>query len=306
MESAMSRSRIVMLALAMLVCCIASAARAQACEGGAYLNPQLFRGEAAHQSALAEQEMLNFMSRTGLPSAHLYPIKRVDDITANGRTPYCWAYANPIIGFTSGYKLVVVNTEPIHPAVLAITSIVPGAKPDAPAVPLKSLSPGEQKAVLEKMQRSRCFATTSGVEGAIVAAEGLCGNIEEVAPQTSVGQQGLIAKAAFAWEDQSWTGIATHEKAALTASLEGLAGRFETVHAARLVVIPTKGSSVGFGLYVHPSLTEAQIKKAVAVFRSLSTPSKPLAVALDLGAQFSFVEPSAEQVEKMRAAFGLH
>jgi hypothetical protein len=159
--------------------------------------------------------------------------------------------------------------------------------------------------VLERMQRSRCFGTTAGVEAAIVAAEGLCGGIEEVAPQAAVGQQGLIAKAAFAWEDAAWAGIATREGAALNASLKGLAGRFETVHAARLVVIPSKGTSVGFGLYVHPSLTDAQIKKAVAAFQGLSSPAKPLAVALDLGPEFTFITPAPEQIAKMRTAIGL-
>jgi hypothetical protein len=52
-------------------------------------------------------------------------------------------------------------------------------------------------------------------------------------------------------------------------------------------------------------VSDAQIKKAVAVFQGLTSPSKPLAVALDLGPQFSFVAPAADQVEKMRAAIGL-
>jgi hypothetical protein len=307
LEKIMTGSRIVPIALVLAAALTATAAQAQApaCEGGAYLNPQLFRGEAAHQSALAEQEMHNFMVRTGLPSTPIYSIKKVDDITSSGRTPYCWAYANPVIGFLSGYKLVVVNGEPIHPAVLAITSTSPGAKPDTGAIPLKSLSAAEQKAVLERMQRSRCFGTTAGVEAAIVAAEGLCGGIEEVAPQAAVGQQGLIAKAAFAWEDAAWAGIATREAAALSANLKGLAGRFESVHAARLVVIPSKGTSVGFGLYVHPSVTDAQIKKAVAAFQGLSSPARPLAVALDLGPEFTFITPSPEQIAKMRTAIGL-
>jgi len=307
LEKIMPGSRIVSIAFVLAAALAATTAQAQApaCEGGAYLNPQLFRGEAAHQSALAEQEMHNFMARTGLPSSPIYSIKKVDDITSSGRTPYCWAYTNPVIGFLSGYKLVVVNGEPIHPAVLAITAAAPSAKPDAAAIPLKNLSPAEQKAVLERMQRSRCFGTTAGVESAIVAAEGLCGGIEEVAPQAAVGQQGLIAKAAFEWDDKGWTGIATRESGTVNASLKGLAGRFETVHAARLVVIPTKGTSVGFGLYVHPSVTDAQIKKAVAAFQGLSAPAKPLAVALDLGPEFTFIAPSPEQITKMRAAIGL-
>ncbi|MBX3655779.1 MAG: hypothetical protein KF686_16470 [Ramlibacter sp.] len=291
--------------LALAATCLAPAALAQSCEGGAYLNPQLFRGEAAHQSAVAEQEMHAFIGRTGLPQSPLYSIKRVDDITASGRTPYCWTYANPVVGFLSGYKLVLVNTEPVHPAVLAITHVVPGAAADAPAVPLKSLPGPEQKAILDQLSRSKCFGTAAGVEAAIVKAEGLCGNVEDVAPQVAVGQQGLIAKAAFAWEEQAWAGIATREAPAMGTTLKGLAGRVEKVHSARLVVVPSRGTSVGFGLFVHPSVSDATIKKAVAAFQGLSTPSRPLAIALDLGQQFNFVTPTAEQVEKMRAAIGL-
>lgn len=301
----MPNIRFLSFALALAAPFGAQVAHAQTCEGGAYLNPQLFRGEAAHQSALAEQEMLTFMNRTGLPATPIYSIKRVDDITSSGRTPYCWAYVNPVIGLVSGYKPVVVNNEPIQPAVLAITNVVPGAKPDTGAVLLSSLPAAEQKVILERMQRSKCFGTTSGVETAIARAEGLCGNIEDVAAQAAVGQQGLIAKAAFAWEEQSWTGIATREASARNTSLKGLAGRFESIHRARLVVVPTKGTSVGFGLYVHPSVSDAAIKKAVATFQGLSSPSKPLAVALDLGPEFAFVAPSADQVQKMRAAIGL-
>lgn len=297
--------RFISLAFALAITCLAPAAQAQSCEGGAYLNPQLFRGEAAHQSALAEQEMHSFMSRTGLPATPIYSIKRVDDITASGRTPYCWTYANPVIGLLSGYKLVVVNNEPIQPAVLAITAAVPGAPPDAPAVQIKTLPAAQQKAILDQLTRSKCFGTAAGVEGAIAKAEGLCGNVEDVAAQATVGQQGLIAKAAFAWEEQAWAGIVTRESAALATSLKGLAGRSEKVHQARLVVVPTKGTSVGFGLYVHPSVSDAAVKKAVAAFQGLSAPARPLMVALDLGPQFSFVVPTADQVEKMRAAIGI-
>ena len=298
--------RLLPVALALAATCLATSAQAQAaCEGGAYLNPQLFRGEAAHQSAVAEQEMQAFIGRTGLPPAPLYSIKRVDDITASGRTPYCWTYSNPVIGLVSGYKLIVVNNEAIQPAVLALTNVVPGPQRDAVAVPLKSLREAEQKAVLDQLSRSKCFGTAAGVESAIVKAEGLCGNLEDVAAQVAVGQQGLIARAAYAWEEQSWAGIATREGAALTTSMKGLAGRSEKVHSARLVVVPTKGTSVGFGLYVHPSVSDATIKKAVAVFQGLSSPSKPLAIALDLGPQFSFNVPTADQVDKMRMAIGL-
>lgn len=283
---------------------LAPAAHAQACEGGAYLNPQLFRGEAAHQSAVAEQEMNVFIGRTGLPAAPLYPIKRIDDVTASGRAPYCWIYSNSVVGFLSGYKLAVVNSELIQPAVLAIANVAPGGKRDPEAVPLKSLSEAEQKSLLDQLRRSKCMGTASGIEVAVAKAEGICAQVEDVAPQVAVGQQGLIARAAYAWEEQSWTGVVTREAPALKVSMQGLAGRFDSVHRARLVVVPTKATSFGFGLYVHPSVPEAIVKKAVAAFQGLSSPSKPLAIALDLGPQFSFVVPSTAQVEKMAEAIG--
>jgi hypothetical protein len=292
-------------AIALAAVAASPAVRAQSCEGGAYLNPQLFRGEAAHQSAVAEQEIHTFMTRTGLPAAPIYAIKRVDDITSSGRTPYCWAYANTVIGLMSGYRLVVVNNEQIQPAVVAITAVAPGLARDTPAVLLKTLPPAEQKAILDRMQRSKCFGTSGGVEAAIVRAEGLCGNVEDVAAQAAVGQQGLIAKAAYAWEEQTWAGIATREGSAMTTSLKGLAGRFENIHNARLVIMPTKNTTMGFGLYVHSSVPDATVKKAVAVFQGLSNPSRPLAVALDLGQSFSFITPGTEQVEKLKTAIGL-
>jgi hypothetical protein len=297
-----TRSALLAAASAML---LAPAAHAQACEGGAYLNPQLFRGEAAHQSAIAEQEMRTFIGKTGLPATPLYSIKRTDDVTASGKTPYCWIYSNLVVGMMSGYKPVVVNTESVQPAVLAITNVVAGGALDAPAVPLKSLPAAEQKAVIDQLQRSKCMGTASGVEAAIVKAEGLCAYVEDVAPQAAVGQQGLIAKAAFAWEEGAWAGIATREASAMALTMKNLAGRSEKLHAARLVVIPTKATSVGFGLYVHPSVSDAVVKKAVASFKELSSPSRPLAIALDLGPQFAFATPTTEQVDKMSAAVGI-
>ena len=279
--------------------------QAQTCEGGAYLNPQLFRGEAALRGALAQQEIHEFIGPIGLPTTPLYSIKRVDDITASGRAPYCWAYVNTVVGLLSGYKLVVLNNEPVQPAVLAITSVIAGAPRDGTAVELKSLPAAEQKAILDRMQRSKCFGTADGVEAAIVRAEGVCGSVEYVVPQVAIGQQGLIAKAAFEWEEQAWTGIATRQTMALTTDLKGLAGRFESVHSTRLVVIPTKGASLGFGLYVHSSVPEATVKKAIAAFQNLSSPSRPLAVALDLGPKFSFITPSSDQVDKLRMTIGI-
>ena len=293
------------LALVLAATAFAPLAQAQSCEGGGYMNPQLFRGDAATSNAIAEQEMLNFAARAGLPSGPLYPVKRVDDITANGRAPHCWNYVNLVTGLLSGNRLVVVNKEPVHPAVLAITQVVPGLPVDSKAVPLASLSAAEQKAVLDQLSRSKCFGTTAGVEAAVVKAEGLCGQVEDVAPQLAVGQQGLIAKAAFAWEEQAWAGITTRESAALNTTMKGLAGRSEKVHNARLVVVPTKATAVGFGLFVHPSVPDAVVKKAATAFQGLTSPSRSLAVALDLGPQFAFVAPSADELGRMRAAIGM-
>ena len=97
------------LALVLAATAFAPLAHAQSCEGGGYMNPQLFRGDAATSNAIAEQEMLNFAARAGLPSGPLYPVKRVDDITANGRAPHCWNYVNLVTGLLSGNRLVVVN-----------------------------------------------------------------------------------------------------------------------------------------------------------------------------------------------------
>lgn len=282
--------------------------QAQTCEGGAYLDPQLLRGEASLRGALAQQEIREFIGAVGLPATPFYPIKRVDDITSPGRAPYCWAYVNTLMGLLSGYRLVVLNNEPVQPAVLAITSAIAGGPRDAVAVELKNLPAAEQKAILDRMQRSKCFGTADGVEAAVVRAEGVCGSVEYIAPQVAIGrlgQQGLVAKAAFEWEEQAWTGIATRQSIALATDLKGLAGRFDSVHVARLVVIPTKGVSLGFGLYVHSSVPEATVKKAAAAFQNLSSPSRQLAVALDLGPKFSFITPSSEEVEKLRTTIGI-
>jgi hypothetical protein len=292
-------------ALAMAAALLAPVARAQTCEGGAYLNPQVFGGEAAYQRAVAEQEMRTFINSTGLPTTPLYSIKHVDEVTASTRAPYCWIYSNPVFGLLSGYKPVVVNSEIVQPAVLAITDALPNGRKDAGVVVLKSLSEADQLAVLDKMKRSKCMGTAGGLETEIVKTEALCARVDVVPAQVAVSQQGLIARAAYEWEDQAWVGVATREALAGKASMKGLAGRTEKVHMARLILIPTKNTSLGFGLYVHPSVTEATIKKAASAFQRLSSPSEPLAIALDLGPKFAFIAPTTEQMEKMGAAIGL-
>lgn len=302
----MARLRLPVPVLAgFLIGLAATGARGQACEGGAYQNPQLFRGEAAYQTAVAQQELHAFIGRTGLPQAPLYSIKRVDEVTASARTPYCWIYSNAVLGLLSGYRPVAVNAESVHPAVLAITRAVAGAPAGAGAVSIKSLPAAEQKEVLDRLTRSKCLGTAGGVEAAIVRAEGLCGRVEDVAAQSAMGQQGLIAKAAYEWEEEAWTGLATHQAAALQTHVKGLAGRSEKLQSARLVVVPTRATSYGFGLYVHPSVPEATARKALATFQQLAAPSKPLATALDLGPDFRFVSPSGDQLSTLTQALGL-
>lgn len=232
----------------------------------------------------------------------MYSIKQIDEITFSGRAPYCWIYANQVIGLMSGYKPVVVNIEAGQPAVLVISSAVAGGQKDQGAVPLKSLDAKEQLAVLDQLKRSKCIGTAGGVETEIVKAEGLCTMVISISPQLTVGQEGLIARAAFEWDDQTWAGVVTRSNTVLNASTRGLAGKSEKVHLARLVTVPNQGTSMGFGLYAHASMLDAVTRKAAAAFQSLSAPSAPLAVALDLGPKFEFVVPTASQIEKMRAA----
>ena len=281
-----------------------ASAAAQACEGGAYLNPQLFNGDSAIQRSRAEQEMRTFMDTTGLSSSAMYSVKQVDEITSPGRAPYCWIYANQVMGLLSGYKPVVVNTEIGQPAVLVITSAVAGGPRDPGAVPLGTLDAKEQLAVLDQLKRSKCVGTTGGVDTEIIKAEGLCAIVVAVSPQAAVGQQGLIARAAYEWDDHTWAGVVTRSSTGLKTSLKGFAGKADNVHLARLVSVPTKSTSMGFGLYVHASVPDAVIRKATAAFQNLSAPSPALAVALDLGPKFAFAVPTADQLGKMAEAIG--
>lgn len=290
--------------LAMTCMAFSASAAAQACEGGAYLNPQLFNGDSAIQRSRAEQEMRTFMDTTGLSSSAMYSVKQVDEITSPGRAPYCWIYANQVMGLLSGYKPVVVNTEIGQPAVLVITSAVAGGPRDPGAVPLGTLDAKEQLAVLDQLKRSKCVGTTGGVDTEIVKAEGLCAIVVAVSPQVALGQQGLIARAAYEWDDHTWAGVVTRNSAGLKTSLKGFAGKADNVHLARLVSVPTRSTSMGFGLYVHASVPDAVIRKSTAAFQNLSAPSPALAVALDLGPKFAFAAPTADQLGKMAEAIG--
>ena len=61
---------------------------------------------------------------------------------------------------------------------------------------------------------------------------------------------------------------------------------------------------MGFGLYVHASVSDAVVRKSTAAFQNLSAPSPALAVALDLGPKFAFAVPTADQLGKMAEAIG--
>lgn len=293
------------LALACLAfSAVPAAAATQACECGGYLNPQLFNGDTASVRSITEQEMRSFIGTTGLPAAPVYSIKQIDEVTSSGRAPFCWIYANQVIGLMCGYKPVVVNTEPGQQVVLVISSVVAGGQKDAGTVPLKSLSEKEQLAVLDQLKRSKCIGTAGGADTEIVKAEGLCAFVISMSPQSAVGQQGLIARAAYEWDDQTWAGVVTRNATVLKASVKGFAGKSENVHLARLVTVPTQGTSMGFGLYMHPSVPDAVTRKAVAAFQNLAAPSTALAIALDLGSKFAFAIPASCQVDKMTAAIG--
>ena len=290
--------------LAMTCMVFSASAAAQACIGGAYLNPQLFNGDSAIQRSRVEQEMRTFMDTTGLPTSGMYAVKQVDEVTSPGRAPYCWLYVNQVFGLLSGYKPVVVNTEIGQPAVLVITSAVAGWPCDPGAVAFGTLHANEQGALLDQLKRSKCVGTTGGVDSEIVKAEGLCAIVVAVSAQSAMGQQGLIARAAYEWDDRSWAGVVTRNSTGLKTNLKGFAGKSDNVHLARLVSVPTRSTSMGFGLYVHASVPEAVIRKSTAAFQNLSAPSLALAVALDLGPKFAFAVPTADQLAKMAQAIG--
>ena len=163
--------------------------------------------------------MRSFIGTTGRPAASMYSIKQIDEVTSSGRTSFCWIYANHVSGLMSSCKPVVVNTEPGQTVVLVFSSAVAGGQKDAGAVPLKSLSRKEQLAVLDQLKRSKCIGTAGGVDTEIVKAERLCAFVVSMSPQSAVGQQGLIARPAYEWGDQTWAGVVTRNAAVLKASL---------------------------------------------------------------------------------------
>ena len=278
---------------------------AQSCEGGVYLNPQVIRGEGTAQAASAANELSEFLARSGLPVTPVVNVANVEDTLAAVKhaKPPCWVFGNPVVGLASGYRPVAVNTEEIRPAVLVLGD--PGSEKDPKPVDAAKLAPDARARLAEKMKAATCFGIKSGVTTALVKAEKLCGTVVEVTPQIGLGQNYLPTKAAFEWRTGRWVGLVTRVQSAQSATMAHQIGVDTRMHEAQLVVVSTQHSSWGYGLYVRPDVAPEAAKKAAAQLASLNHPAPSLAMALDVGKSFQFLQPKAAEVDGMRAALGI-
>jgi hypothetical protein len=284
-----------------LFSCVFSA-RAQSCEGGLYLNPQVIRGEGSSQTESALRELVEFVRPAGLSVSPVLNIRETQEVLTAIKKPAppCWVYGNPVVGLASGYRPVAINTEPIQSAVLILADI--GSIKDGKPVELKKLPPDEQAKVLAKLKTTSCFGMKSGVTTSLVKAENLCGTVVEVVPQQGLGQSYLPTKAAFYWQADRWAGLITRLQSAQASTLKNHYGTDERLHMAKLVVVPATYASWGYGLYVHPGVSADTVKKAANQFMSLKTSNPLLLRALDLGAKYEFATPSEAAVQAMRKA----
>lgn len=275
---------------------------ALACEGGVYLNPQVIRGEGTPQVAGAASELADFLARAGLSASPVINVSNLDETVAAVKRakPPCWVFGNPVVGLASGYRPVAVNNEQIESAVLVLGEA--GAAENPKPVELAKLMPEEQAQVLAKLRGASCFGIRSGVTTALVKAEGLCGKVVDVSPQTGLGQSYLPTKAAFEWRPGRWVGLVTRARSARSATMSQQIGADPGVHHARLIVVPTKHSSWGYGLYVRADVPEQLANRAAAQFAALTHPGASLARALDVEATFRFVTPRASDIDAMRVA----
>lgn len=289
------------LLMACLFSC-AFSARAQSCEGGLYLNPQVIRGEGSSQTESALRELVEFVRPAGLSVSPVLNIRETQEVLTAIKKPAppCWVYGNPVVGLASGYRPVAINTEPIQSAVLILADI--GSVKDGKPVELKKLPPDEQAKVLAKLKTTSCFGMKSGVTTSLVKAENLCGTVVEVVPQQGLGQSYLPTKAAFYWQADRWAGLITRLQSAQASTLKNHYGTDERLHMAKLVVVPATYASWGYGLYVHPGVSADTVKKAANQFMSLKTSNPLLLRALDLGAKYEFATPSEAAVQAMRKA----
>jgi hypothetical protein len=279
-------------------------ARAESCEGGLYLNPQVIRGEGTSQTESALKELVEFLRPSGLSVTPVLNIRETADVLAGLKRakPPCWVYGNPVVGLASGYRPVAVNVEPIRAALLVLGDI--GPNKDEKPVKLASLPADQQAKVLAKLKATTCFGMKSGVTTTLVKAEGLCGTMTEVMPQQGLGQSYLPTKAAFHWQADRWAGLVTRLESAQSSTMKAHQGTDERIHMAQLIVVPAKNASWGYGLYVRPDAPADQVKKAGALFAGLKTSNPVLLKALDLGAEYDFGVPSAAEVEAMKKALG--
>jgi hypothetical protein len=293
--------------LLLLACLMASAfaVRAQSCEGGLYLNPQVIRGEGTSQTESTLKELIEFIRPTGLSVAPVLNVRETQDVlTAVKRpTPPCWVYGNPVVGLASGYRPVAINTDPIQSAVLILADI--GTVKDGPPIELSKLPADQQAKVLAKLKTINCFGMKSGVTTALVMAEKLCGTVTEVLPQQGLGQSYLPTKAAFYWQADRWAGLITRLQSAQSSTMKSHNGTDERIHMARLVVVPASKPSWGYGLYVHPGAPADAVKKAVARFTGLNTKDVLLLRALDLGSKYSFSTPGDDVAQAMRKTLAM-
>jgi len=290
------RRRIV--AAALTTCGLA--ASAQTCEGGVYLNPQVIRGEGTPQVARSAQELSEFVGRTGLSAVPVINVSNHDEAVAAVKRPKppCWIYGNPVVGLASGYRPVAVNTEEIRSAVLVLAEL--GDEKDPKPVEISRLAPEEQARVLGRLKQSTCFGIRSGVTTALVKAENLCSQIAEVRPQAGLGQSYLPTRAAFEWRPDRWVGVITRAQSAHAASMGDQIASNPNIHQARLIVIPTKQSSWGYGLYLRPDVPADVATRALAQFANLRQPAPSLARALDVGETFQFVSLKGPDIDAMR------
>jgi hypothetical protein len=290
---------------ALAFACGSWTASAQTCEGGVYLNPQVIKGEGTPQVTSAAHELADFLGRAGLPASPVVNVSNLEETLAAVKRarPPCWIYGNPVVGLASGYRPVAVNTEEIRSAVLVLGDS--GADKDPKPVDISKLSPGEQQKVLAKLKSATCFGMKSGVTTALVKAEKLCGTLTEVPPHVGLGQSYLPTKAAFEWHTDRWVGLVTREQSARSANMRELIGADPKIHQAQLIVVPTRQSSWGYGIYVRADLAADVAARAAAQFTGLKQPSPPLARALDVGSSFQFVAPKGGEIEAMRVALDL-
>lgn len=280
----------------------ALSAKAQSCDGGLYLNPQVIRGEGTSQTYAALKELTDFIRPTGLSVSSVLNIKETQDVLTAVKKPAppCWIYGNPTVGLASGYRPAAVNTVPIQAAVLILADI--GTIKDGKAVELKDLPAAQQATVLAKLKTTSCFGMKSGVTTTLIKAEALCGTVVEIVPQQGLGQSYLPTKAAFHWQAGRWAGLITRLQSAQSSTLKTHFGSDERIHLAQLVVVPATNASWGYGIYVHPDVSGDLLKKTVTQFTSLKTTDPLLLRALDLSGKYEFATPSDDAIRTMKRA----